>query len=139
MEGQQMTGGCYCGAIRYAITGAPRLKAQCHCRACQSFSGGGPNYFMLIPPEGFEITKGAPKTFTKPDKENAVTRTFCGTCGTHLTTLRPGLAETVVKVGTLDAPSQFGGPKIAIYCEEKAGFHVIPDGIPAFDRLPPQR
>jgi hypothetical protein len=28
---------------------------------------------------------------------------------------------------------------MAIFCEEKAGFHLIPEGIPAFDKLPEQR
>ncbi len=132
-----MKGGCYCGAIRYEITGAPRLKAQCHCRACQTFSGGGPNYFMLIPPGGFGFSRGSPARYRKPDLENAVTRTFCATCGTHLTTERPGLPDTVVKVGTLDDASVYAGPVIAIFCEEKAAFHQIPEGMPAFDTLPP--
>ena len=133
-----MTGGCYCKAIRYAVSAAPRLKAQCHCRACQTFSGGGPNYFMLIPPEGFEFTQGAPQSYTRPDKDNAVTRYFCGKCGTHLTTRRPGLADTVLKVGTLDDPDAFGGPVIAIFCEEKAAFHQIPETVTPFETLPPQ-
>lgn len=102
------------------------------------FSGGGPNYFMLIPPGGFAFTQGSPQSYTKPSLENAVTRRFCGVCGTHLTTQRPGLPDTVLKVGTLDDPAQYGGPAIAIFCEEKAGFHQIPDGVPTFDTLPPQ-
>jgi hypothetical protein len=134
-----MEGGCYCGALRYRVTAAPVLRAQCHCRACQYISGGGPNYFMLVAPSGFEWTSGSPASFRRPDLDNAVTRAFCATCGTHVLTRRPGLDELVVKIGTLDDPAAYGGPAIAIFCAEKALFHVIPEGMPAFDTLPPPR
>jgi len=134
-----LEGGCYCGEVRYQAEGDPILKAQCHCRACQHITGGAPNYFMLMPPAGFRWTKGEPKTFTRPDRDNAVTRAFCQTCGTHLTTRRPGLDAVVLKIGTLDDPAQYGGPMIAIFTEEEQSFHLVPDGVPKFDKLPPQR
>ena len=56
----QFEGGCYCGGLRYSAQGAPRLRAQCHCRECQYFSGGGPNFYMLMKPDGFLYTKGEP-------------------------------------------------------------------------------
>jgi len=86
----RLEGGCYCGAVRYVAEGEPVLRAQCHCRACQHISGGAPNLFMLMPAEGFAYTKGAPKTYARPDKADAVTREFCAVCGTHMITRRPG-------------------------------------------------
>lgn len=134
-----VAGGCYCGAIRYEITAAPVLRAQCHCRACQHISGGGPNYFLLIPPEGFAYTAGTPRQFRRPDLETPVTREFCALCGTHLVTRRPGLPQIVVKLGTLDDPAAFGGPQMAIFTEDIQPFHVIPEGLPAFLKLPERR
>ena len=132
----RLEGGCYCGAVRYAAEGKPGLKAQCHCRECQYFSGGAPNMFMLMPREGFVYTKGTPQSFTRSDLDQPVTREFCGRCGTHLTTRRPGLDQVILKIGTLDEPSQFGGPKAAIYTIDKQPFHLIPEGLPSFERLP---
>jgi hypothetical protein len=132
----KLEGGCYCGALRYSSEGEPALKAQCHCRQCQYISGGAPNFFLLMPPAGFSYTKGAPKTFTRSDIENAVTREFCAECGTHIGTRRPGLPMVILKVGTLDDPSLFGVPQMAIYTVDKQGFHHIPDGLPSHERLP---
>jgi len=132
----KLEGGCYCGALRYAAEGEPRLKAQCHCRECQYISGGAPNLFMLMPENGFRYTKGAPKQFTRSDIENAVTREFCETCGTHVVTRRPGLGAVVLKVGTLDDPKLFGAPLMAIFTVDKQPFHLVPEGIPVFERLP---
>jgi hypothetical protein len=132
----RLEGGCYCGAVRYSAEGEPVMQAQCHCRECQYISGGAPNLFMLMPAEGFSYTKGTPKQFTRSDLERAVTREFCAECGTHLVTRRPGLAFVVLKIGTLDDPGQFEGPKMAIYTVDKQPFHMIPEGLPTFERLP---
>lgn len=134
-----LKGGCYCGEIRYAVSADPVMSAECHCRPCQYISGGGPNYFMLVPPEGFAYEKGEPSTYTRPDLEQPVTREFCGACGTHLATRRPGLPQVIVKAGTLDDPAAYGQPQMAIFCAEAAPFHRIPEGIPAFDGLPARR
>jgi hypothetical protein len=138
-ESMRLEGGCYCGAVRYVAEGEPALRAQCHCRACQHISGGAPNLFMLMPAEGFTYTKGAPKTYTRPDKVDAVTREFCAACGTHMISRRPGLRPVVLKIGTLDDPSVYGGAQKAIFTAEGQPFHLIAEGIPAFEGLPPPR
>jgi hypothetical protein len=134
----KLEGGCYCGEVRYVAEGEPIMKAQCHCRECQYISGGSPNMFLLMPPDGFRYTKGTPRQFARSDLERPVTREFCATCGTHLITRRPGLPAVILKAGTLDDPSLFGRPQMAIYTIDKQVFHQIPDGLPAFERLPPR-
>ena len=62
-----LTGRCYCGAVTYRSDGDPLWRAQCHCRECQYISGGGPNYFLLLPADGFVYTAGSRRTFTRPD------------------------------------------------------------------------
>jgi hypothetical protein len=94
--------------------------------------------FLLMPIQGFQYTKGTPKQFTRSDLEQPVTREFCAECGTHLSTRRPGLPAVIVKVGTMDDPALFGKPKVAIFTIDKQPFHLIPDGLPTFERVPNQ-
>ncbi|MBI2737899.1 MAG: GFA family protein [Rhodospirillales bacterium] len=132
----KLEGGCYCGKVRYVAEGEPMRKGQCHCRECQFITGGAPNMFVVMPSAGFAYTKGAPKQFTRSDLENPVTREFCPDCGTHLATRPPGRPVIVVKVGTLADPKLYGGPQMAIFTIDKQAFHQIPEGLPAFERMP---
>ncbi len=130
-------GGCYCGAVRYEVDGDPLFKIQCHCRECQYCAGGGPNYALGMPEAAFRYTKDQPAAFSKPDLENPVSREFCATCGTPILTRAPGLPGTVIlKVGSMDDPSQYEGPLLVIYTSEMQAFHLLPEGVPAFERFP---
>lgn len=132
-----MKGRCYCGAVQFEITQEPDARGQCHCRECQYISGGGPNFFMLVPDAGYVITKGTPKNFTRSDIENPRTRQFCPDCGTHLTTLLPGRGLTVVKVGTLNDPAgDYGGPQMAIFMKDTQPFHTVAEGVPCYETRP---
>lgn len=132
----KLEGGCYCKEVRYVAEGASMMKAQCHCRECQYITGGAPNMFIAMPIAGFSYTKGTPKQFTRSDIPNAVTREFCPTCGTHIVTSPKRFPAVIVKVGTLDDPSLYGGPEMAIYAVDKQTFHQIAAGLPTFERLP---
>lgn len=134
MEAQ---GGCYCGAVRYETKGDPILKAQCHCRECQYVSGGNPNVTIGMPEGGFAYTKGKAREFRRSDLERPVTREFCGNCGTQILSRAPGLpGVALLKVGTLDDPSLFGRPEMAIFTIDKQAFHHVPEGLAAFERTP---
>ena len=133
----EIEGGCYCGALRYKVVGDPLFKGQCHCRECQYISGGGPNYVMGVPAAGFQYVKGEPRGFSRSDLERPVTREFCETCGTQILARSPGmLGALMLKVGTLDDPSVFGAPQMAIYTIDKQSFHHVPEGLASFERLP---
>jgi hypothetical protein len=42
----------------------------------------------------------------------------------------------IIKVGTLDDPSQYGDPQVAIFTIDKQSFHHIPEGLPSIERTP---
>jgi hypothetical protein len=131
----KVEGGCYCGKVRYEAEGEPAFRGQCFCRECQYISGGDSVLVMGMPEAGFRFTKGAPSTFRRSDIPKPATREFCPSCGTHLTTrAMPGMV--MIKIGTLDDPSVFGAPQMAIYTCDKQPYHRVPTGIPTFDKLP---
>jgi hypothetical protein len=45
-------------------------------------------------------------------------------------------AAVLPKIGSLDDPTAFGLPQIALYTREKLAFHHIPEGTRAFEGLP---
>ena len=132
----KISGGCYCGSLRYESVGDIEASIQCHCRECQYITGGNPNVIMIMPLSGFEFVKGIPKTFKRKDIENAVTRLFCENCGTGIGTKNPNRPNSIIlKVGTFDDPSIFK-PDIAIFTIDKQKFHYIEDGLKSFERRP---
>lgn len=131
-----LTGGCYCGSVRYEAGGAPMFKGQCHCRECQYITGGGANLFMVMSPAEFKYTKGAPAQFARDDIANPVTREFCPKCGTHLVTRAGGGAMVIVKIGTLDDPSVFEGPQMAIWMKDAQPYHLVAEGVPQTPGMP---
>lgn len=130
-----ITGKCYCGDIAYKATGEPLMKAECFCRECQYITGGGSLHVMVVPLDGFEITKGAVKGFARGDIEGAVTREFCPNCGTHLFTRAPGLPTAIIlKVGALDDQSLYNGPDTANFACDAQPYHRLPTDIPVFQK-----
>ena len=129
-------GGCYCGAVRYKAEGDVMFRGQCHCRECHYISGGAPNLVMGVQETAFDYTKGSPKAFRRSDLERPATREFCEECGTHLVSRAPGFPLALIKVGTLDDPTQFEGPEMVLYTIDKQSFHHVPEGVASFERMP---
>lgn len=130
-----MTGGCLCGAVRFEAEGEIRMRGLCYCRTCQKVSGGAGNLFIGLMAKGFRYTGAAPARFARsPD---APTREFCALCGVQIAARSPRAPEgIIVKVGALDDPAVFEGPAAVLWTDEKEGFHPVPEGVPAFPRVP---
>ena len=132
----KLTGHCYCGQLKYEVEGDPIVKGNCHCRECQYMTGGHPLAFIVMPDDKFKYTQGEPKTFQRDDLEQPRIRHFCGNCGTHILSISPPRKGAVVlKVGTLDDPSVFDKPDMAIFTIDKQSFHHLDPDVPAYERM----
>ena len=77
-----LTGGCLCGAVRYAVATAVLDCNLCHCRMCQKASGGPFMVFIAVPTPAVAFTRGAPTIYAS---SAFARRGFCRDCGTPLT------------------------------------------------------
>ena len=82
MKEQSISGGCYCGNIRYKAPAGTIFQVNCHCENCRRAVGAQSVAFISVPLEEFSWTKGSP---TRYQTDTEAWRTFCPECGTSLT------------------------------------------------------
>lgn len=98
-----LTGGCQCGAIRFALTAAPTRVSICHCRMCQKATGSPFASLADIPHESFAWTRGTPAAFKS---SSIAERDFCAKCGTPLSYRRIDGPNIEIMTGTFDRPDR---------------------------------
>ena len=94
-----LTGGCQCGAIRFALSAAPAKISICHCRMCQKATGAPFASFADIEHADFDWTRGSPSAFKS---SSIAERDFCRDCGTPLSFRRIGGPRIELLTGTFD-------------------------------------
>jgi len=98
-----LTGGCQCGAIRFALTAAPVKVSICHCRMCQKASGAPFASFADIEKRDFSWTRGKPAAFKS---STIAERDFCRDCGTPLSFRRIDGERIEIMTGAFDRPDR---------------------------------
>jgi len=98
-----LTGGCQCGAIRFALTAPPIRVSICHCRMCQKASGAPFASFADIEKSDFAWTRGRPAAFKS---STIAERDFCSDCGTPLSFRRIDGVRIEIMTGTFDRPDR---------------------------------
>src|SRR5947207_8207107 len=104
-----LSGGCACGAIRYACTAAPLFSLNCHCRDCQRESGSAFVPVLGVRKAAFAVSQLSPRCFEgTADTGHATTRAVCGRGGPPVLRLAGRLPEIVTsRAGTGDGPITF--------------------------------
>ena len=134
-ETRKHSGGCYCGSVRYEITGPPAWSGHCHCRSCQLALGGAFVTWAKVAAEDFCLTKGEVKICQKTP---GIRRGFCGDCGTTLTYAaeqevegQDWRADAWFAAATLDDPS-IASPRSHVYVSNQQPWIKLADGLPTF-------
>ena len=131
------TGGCQCGAVRYALDMVPENVHVCHCRMCQKAVAGPFAVICPVLKTAFRVTRGEIAYFWS----SAVARRgFCRDCGTPLLFEYPDEGDDLgVLVGSLDDPAAV--PPIVQYGNESrvpwyGKLHELPGDHPTYANDP---
>ncbi len=123
-----VTGGCQCGAVRYAATLEGDEAYFCHCRMCQRATGGVAAALVNARRDAVTWTTRQPDRFNSSE---IARRGFCSGCGTPLTFEYKQASEHMdLTVGSLDDPSVV---RLASHfgIESRVPGWISPDDLPA--------
>ena len=124
-------GSCFCGAVKFTVSGEPSGMGYCHCESCRHWSAGPVNAFTLWSPEAVKITQGADNIGTY-NKTPQSSRKWCKNCGGHIFTEHPEWGVTDVYAVVLpQLPFQ---PGVHVNYQETV-LHVR-DGLPKMKDMP---
>jgi hypothetical protein len=121
-----LTGGCFCGRLRYEAGGSPSHETSCHCTICRRTTGAPLVTWFTVPRSGFRFVSGAPVRFHSTAKG---TRSFCPRCGTQLTFEHEDFAEEIdVTTCSLDDPEALP-PRDHTWTSSRLGWIRLADGL----------
>lgn len=124
-------GNCFCGAVKFTVTGSPAAMGYCHCRSCRHWSAGPVNAFSLWPAAALKVNEGSDFIGTY-NKTPQSARKWCKKCGGHVFTDHPAWKLVDVYAATIpDFPFQAG---VHVHYQETV--LRIKDGLPKLKDLP---
>ena len=131
-----LTGGCFCGFVRYEADAHPFHETVCHCASCRRMVGAAEVAWFSVPRAAFRLTAGAPSRFASSE---GVERSFCPTCGTSLTYRSRDFPDEIdVTIASLDDPDA-APPRDHTQVADKLRWTRLPEDLPAYPTRRPGR
>ena len=124
-----LTGGCYCGAVRFESAGPAFHETNCHCSICRRTTGAPFVAWFSVSRAQFRFVQGMPSRFKSTAKG---TRTFCSRCGTQLTFEHEDTPDDIdITTCSLDDPEQLP-PKDHTRTSRKLRWVNLADDLPQY-------
>ena len=131
-----LTGGCQCGAVRYACDSPPENVHVCHCRMCQKAVGGPFAVICPVLKTALRLTRGEIAWFRSSDLAR---RGFCRDCGTPRIFEYPEAPDIGILAGAFDQSDRV--PPVVQYGNESRlswfrRLHELPGDQPTYAVAP---
>ena len=118
----RFTGGCLCGSVRFAATGAPYRVGICHCLDCRKHHGALFHASAIYPADAVAV---------EGETGSYAGRCFCPRCGSPVFG-RSG-DEIELNLGSLNAPDQFA-PTYELWTIRREAWLPAFPGLRTYDR-----
>ena len=106
----RLTGGCYCGNVRYTITAPAVDTHHCHCSICKKIHGAILVTLSIFPRSAFTLEKK--EGLSTYNTSSKVHRYFCKSCGGPVTIDLDEQPDLIaVATGTIDHGAHPDHPK----------------------------
>ena len=130
-----LTGECFCGAVKYQVTGKLRDARSCHCSRCRKAFSAQASAYALVNPSEFTWLSGT-EFLTTYTGEHGFGLQFCKRCGSTLC----GIYQNEVHGVTLGCINEDPAIEIGrhIFVGSKASWEVLPEGVPLFEGHAPE-
>jgi hypothetical protein len=122
-----LTGGCFCGRVRYEAEGTPFNQTNCHCSICRRTTGAPFVAWFSVARSQLRLT-GEPKRFRSSGK---ATRSFCPDCGAQISFELDGADEIDITTCSLDDPNRVS-PVDHTWTGSRLAWVKLTDGLPQF-------
>lgn len=127
-----LSGSCRCGRTEFRIVSQPICTAACHCSGCQKMSSSAYSLTVMVPSDGFEVTKGEPVIGGLHGAD--VHHYFCPHCMTWMFTRPQGVDFVNVRPTMLDDARWFR-PYLETYAGNRLPFATT-GAVKSFDTFP---
>ncbi len=132
---EKMTGSCKCGRVRFHVTGAIAMAANCHCNTCKKVTGGAFSTIVAVEENDFKLTGGQGEV-TGYRVSDKATKYFCSFCGTPVYNQHVDLpGKVLLPLGALDDPFVVT-PTMNVHCEDMLSWVPKLMQMNNFDRSP---
>jgi hypothetical protein len=126
------TGGCFCGAVRYEVSGPLTGVTYCHCSKCLQWHGHVGAY-AAADRAVFRLSEA--RGLKWHSVSDTVKRGFCVECGSSVLFDETPSPKMSICAGTLDAPTGIR-EKAHIYVGSKGDYYDITGDLPRYETFP---
>lgn len=126
-ETKAVSGGCYCGKIRYRGAVTPEV-CECHCAQCRKQAG---HRYATVGARAGKIRIEGEDGITWFRSSKGAERGFCKLCGSTLFWRSLETDEMAILAASIDEPT---GLRVTshIFVESKGDYYKITDDLPRF-------
>jgi hypothetical protein len=132
----RISGGCWCGKVRYTADADPAFLAVCHCHACQKASGSAFAVIVALPANALVVTGEVATYATTGASGKGKHHRFCPSCGSPVFSTVDVIPDLrMVRSGTLD-DAGWVKPTMEIICDEKQPWVALGGDMKSFAGMP---